>query len=85
MASSPTALQWITAFILLALFSWVLLSLLWDVVPTPWFETDKPQNRVWGIVLLIVIGLLNYSFASQVLQWVWMGIRHLLGMGLEGV
>lgn len=84
MFSSPTTLQWITAFVLLALFSWVLLSLLWDIVPTPWVHADKSQNRVWGIVLLVVIGLLNYSFASQVLVWVWMGIRHLLGFDLEG-
>lgn len=85
MPASPTALQWITALVLLALFSWVLLSLLWDVVPAPWVNTDRPQSRVSGIALLVVIGLLNYSFASRVLVWVWMGIRHLLGFDLEGL
>jgi hypothetical protein len=74
-----------TAFLLLALFSWVLLSLLWDIVPTPWRNVDKPQKRILGIVSLVVIGLLNFSFASGVLKWVWMGIRHLLGLDLEGV
>jgi hypothetical protein len=67
---------------LLALFSWVFLSLLWDIVPAPWTQSNNPQSRVWGIVLLGVIGLLNYSFASQVMAWVWMGIRHLLGFDL---
>ena len=85
MSSSPATLQWMTAFVLLALFSWVLLSLLWDVVPTPWLSEDKPQKRIWGIVLLVVIGLLNYSLASEVLGWVWMGVRHLLGLDLEGL
>ncbi len=85
MPSSPTALQWITAFVLLALFSWVLLSLFWDIVPTPWTHPDRPQKRIKGIVLLVAIGLLNYSFASQVLVWVWMGIRHLLGLDLDGI
>jgi hypothetical protein len=85
MSPSPTTLQWTTAFILLALFSWVLLSLLWEIVPTPWANTDKPQKRVMGITLLVVIGLLNYSFASEVLRWVWMGIRHLMGLDLEGL
>ena len=85
MSSSPTTLQWTFAFVLMALFSWVLLSLLWDVVPTPWANADKPQERVWGIVLLVVMGLLNYSFAGEVLGWVWMGIRHLLGFDLEGL
>jgi len=85
MSSSPATLQWVIAFVLLALFSWVLLSLLWDVVPIPWLNTDGSQKRVFGIVLLVVTGLLNYSFASEVLGWVWMGIRHLLGFDLEGL
>jgi len=85
MSPSPTTLQWITAFILLALFSWVLLSFFWEIIPTPWLNTAKPQKRTWGIVLLVVIGLLNYSFASEVLGWVWLGIRHLLGFNLEGL
>jgi len=85
MAQSPTTFQWIIAFSLLALFSWVLLSLFWDIVPAPWVQTDKPQSRTWGILLLVVVGLLNYSFARHVLVWVWMGIRHLLGLGLEGL
>lgn len=85
MSSSPATLQWVIAFVLLALFSWVLLSLLWDVVPIPRFNTDKSQKRIFGIVLLVVTGLLNYSFASEVLGWVWMGIRHLLGFDLEGL
>lgn len=85
MSPSPTTLQWTTAFVLLAIFSWVLLSLLWDVIPTPWLKADKPQKRIYGISLLIVVGLLNYSFASDVLVWVWMGIEHLLGLDLEGL
>lgn len=85
MPASPTTFQWIAALVLLSLFSWVLLSMFWDIVPAPWINTDKPQSRVLGIVLLVVIGLLNYSFASQVLVWVWMGIRHMLGLDLEGL
>ena len=85
MPPSPSTLQWATAFILLALFSWVLLSLLWEIVPIPWANTSQTQKRFWGITLLVVIGLLNYSFASEVLGWVWLGIRHLLGLDLEGL
>ena len=85
MSPSPTTLQWMTAFVLLALFSWVILSLFWDLVPTPWPNADQPQKRIFGIVSLVVIGLLNFSFASEVLEWVWMGIRHLLGLDLEGL
>lgn len=85
MSPSPTTFQWLTAIFLLALFSWVLLSLLWDLVPTPWLKGDKPQKRIWGIVSLVVIGLLNFSLASEVLNWVWMGVRHLLGLDLEGL
>ncbi len=85
MPPSPSTLQWATAFILLALFSWVLLSLLWEIVPIPWANTSQIQKRFLGITLLVVIGLLNYSFASEVLGWVWLGIRHLLGLDLEGL
>jgi len=86
MPSSPSILQWLMAFILLALFSWTLLSLLWDIVPTPWINTNNPQKKRSGsIVLLVIFGLLNYSLTSEVLVWVWMGIRHLLGFDLEGL
>ncbi len=85
MFSSPTLLQWIIAFILLALFSWVLLGLFWDVLPIPGINSDNPQKRIFGIALLIVAGLLNYSFARPVLGWVWMGLRHVLGLDLEGL
>ena len=85
MSPSPTLLQWITALILLAVFSWVLLGLFWDALPIPWINSDKPQKRIFGIALLIVAGLLNYSFARPVLGWVWMGLRHVLGLDLEGL
>ena len=71
------------AFILLALFSWVLLSLFWDIVPAPWIQADSPHKKAWGVLFLVVVGLLNYSFASHVMVWVWMGIRHFLGMDME--
>jgi hypothetical protein len=85
MSPSPTTLQWTAAFVLLALFSWVLLSLFWDIVPAPWINPGKPQKRIIGIVLLFVMGLLSYSFTREVMVWVWMGIRHLLGLDLEGI
>ncbi len=83
MSSSPNLLQWITAFILLALFSWVLLGLLWDVLPIPGINSDNPQKRIFGIALLIVAGSLSYALARPVLGWVWMGLRHVLGLDLE--
>jgi hypothetical protein len=85
MSPSPTTLQWITAFVLLALFSWVLLSLFWDIIPAPWINPDKPQKRIFGIVLLTVMSLLSYPLVREVMVWVWMGIRHILGLDLEGV
>ena len=85
MSPSPTTFQWMTAFVLLVLFSWVFLSLFWNVVSTPWHNLARPQKKIWGIISLVVIGLLSFSFASEVLGWVWMGIRHLLGLDLEGL
>lgn len=85
MFSSPNLLQWIIAFVLLALFAWVLLGLFWDVLPFPGSKSDNPQKRILGIALLIVAGLLSYALARPVLGWVWMGLRHILGLGLEGL
>ncbi len=85
MSPSPALLQWITALILLAFFSWVLLGLFWDALPIPGVNSDKPQKRIFGIALLIIAGLLNYLFARSVLGWVWMGLRHILGLDLEGL
>lgn len=85
MSSSPDLLPWIIAFVLLALFSWVLLGLFWDVLPIPGINSDNPQKRIFGIALLIVAGLLSYVLARPVLGWVWMGLRHILGLGLEGL
>lgn len=36
-----------------------------------------------GFILLRVTGLMSYSLSSQVLVWVWQGLRHVLG--LEGL
>lgn len=85
MPPSPSLVQWMTAIGLLILLAWVLLSFLWDVIPVPWRDTSQPQKRIVGVVLLVLIGGLNYSLAGEVLEWVWMGIRHLLGLDLEGL
>ena len=83
MASSPTTIQWITAFILLAVFAWVILGLFWDFLPSSPLKADKTHKQILGIGLIIVIGLLNYFLAKEVLKWVWRGLLHILGLGLE--
>ena len=85
MSSSPTLLQWITALVLLAFFSWALLGLFWDVLPLSLVNSNEPQKRIFGIAFLIVAGLLNYFFARAVLEWVWVGLIHILGLDLEGL
>ncbi|MDH5762123.1 MAG: hypothetical protein OEZ51_03995 [Nitrospinota bacterium] len=82
---APTTIQWITAFILFVIFAWVLLALLWDILPIFWLKVDKPQKQALGIVLIIAVGALNYTLAREVLKWVWMGLLHILGIGLEEI
>ena len=85
MPIETTLTQWAAAFVLLAVFAWVLLGLVWDFIPTPWIHADKPHKQMMGYILLGVTGLLCYSLSSEVLWWVWQGLRHVLGMDLEGL
>ena len=81
----PTLLQWIVAIILLAVFSWVLLGLFMDIIPVPFLSADNPRKRIIGVLTLGFTGVLGYSLSREVMVWVWMGLRHLLGLDMEGV
>lgn len=83
MPIDSTLIQWTAAIVLLAVFAWVLLGLVWDLIPTPWIHADNPHKQVMGFILLGVTGLLSYSLSSEVLGWVWQGLRHVLGLDLE--
>lgn len=85
MSADPTIVQWMVALGLLSLFGWVLLGLFWDLAPTPWNQADAFHKKMIALGLTLVIGLLNFSLARPVLDWVWMGLRHILGMDLEGL
>ncbi|NIQ03808.1 MAG: hypothetical protein GWM98_28565 [Nitrospinaceae bacterium] len=85
MAESPTLLQWMVALALLAMFAWVLVGTIWDAIPIPGIPVEGPQKRKVGIALIIVLALVNYALAEKVLHWVWMGIRHVLFLDLEGL
>ena len=81
----PTLLQWIVAIILLAVFSSVLLGLFMDIIPVPFLSADNPRKRIIGVLTLGFTGVLGYSLSREVMVWVWMGLRHLLGLDMEGV
>ena len=85
MPTEPTLTQWTAALVLLAVFAWVLLGLVWDLIPTPWIHADNPHKQVMGFILLGVTGLLSYALSSEVLGLVWQGLRHILGLDLEGL
>ncbi len=85
MPIEPTLTQWTAAFVLLAVFAWVLPGLVWDFIPTPWIHADKPRKQVIGFIVLGVTGLLCYSLSSEILWWVWRGLRHVPGMDLGGL
>ena len=81
----PTLLQWIVAIILLAVFSWVFLGFFMDIIPVPFLSADNPRKRIIGVLTLGFTGVLGYSLSREVMVWVWMGLRHLLGLDMEGV
>lgn len=85
MPIEPTLVQWIIALLLLAVFAWVLMGLVLDIVPTPGIRADEPRKKMMGYALLAVTGLVSYSVSKEVLVWVWRGLRHVLGLDLEGL
>lgn len=85
MSATPTLLHWMIALGLLVLFAWIVLGLFWDLVPTPWNHADEPYKKVVALGLTTILGLLSVSLASPILDWVWAGLKHVLGMDMEGL
>ena len=85
MSGEPSLLQWITSLGLMAFFTWVLLGMFWDLVPTPWNHADAMHKKFIAVGLTLMVGLLNLSLARPVLQWFWLGLKHVLGMDLKGL
>jgi hypothetical protein len=85
MVEDPHLWQWLTAFILMAVFTWVALDLLMDALPWSLLDKSRPGRRQIGFALIFGLGLGGYSLLSELLVFVWMGIKHVLLLDLEGL
>ncbi|MCF8720863.1 hypothetical protein [Nitrospina gracilis] len=85
MSASPSLLQWTVALILLALFVWVAAGLVLDHLPWTLIDTSDPGKKRAAAAVLLVLGGLGYFTLRDLLGFVWMGLRYLLGMEYEGL
>lgn len=85
MSASPSLLQWAAGLILLALFVWVAVGLVLDHLPWTLIDTSDPGKKRAAAVALLVLGGLGYLILRDLLGFVWMGLRYLLGVEYEGL
>lgn len=85
MSVEPTIPQWITAFGLMGVFSWVLLGMFWNLVPTPWNQSGGLEKKLIAMGMTLLVGSLSLFLTRPVLSWVWLGLKHVLGLDMEGM
>jgi len=85
MVENPHMWQWVAAFLLMALLTWVVLDLLADALPWSLLDKSYPGRRQIGFALIFGLGFGGYAFLSELLVFVWMGIKHVLLLDLEGL
>ena len=78
-------LQWVVGLVLMGLFVWVGVGLVVDSLPWKLIDTSQPGKKKMAVVLLLVLGGAGYLAVRELLQYVWRGLRYLLGMDFENL
>jgi hypothetical protein len=84
MGEEPQILSWVTAGILLIILTWTLMSLLMGNLPWKLLDTSQPGQKIFGIALIIILGIAGLAIFTDLLHWVWNGIKHILLLDMEG-
>ena len=85
MAEDPPTLNWIVGGVLMLIFAWTALSLLVDSLPWKLVDKTRPGQKIFGIALMIVTGTIGLKVCQELLYWVWMGLKHILLLDIEGI
>ena len=75
--------SWVVAGILLIIFTWVLMSMYIGNLPWKLLDTSKPGQKIFGVALIIIIGIAGLALFTELLNWVWVGIKHILLLDME--
>ncbi len=85
MTEEPRMLGWIVAGALMIIFSWTALSFLFDNLPWKLIDKTRPGQKIFGIILMTLIGLGGMKFCVDLLKWVWIGLKHILFLDIEEI
>ena len=78
-------IRWVVAGCLMILFSWVALGFVLDSLPWKLIDKADPRQKVLGLVIMGFSGSLGLALSNELLHWVWTGLQHILGFGMEEI
>lgn len=78
-------IRWIAAGALMAIFSWTALGFVLDSLPWKLIDKADPRQKVLGYAVMVLSGSLGLALSSEFLHWVWTGLQHILGFGMEEI
>ncbi len=85
MNEDPETLRWIVGGILMIIFAWTALSLLVDSLPWKLVDKSRPGQKIFGIALMIFTGTAGLKACRELLFWVWIGLKHILLLDVDGI
>ena len=77
--------SWVVASILLILFTWTLMSMFIGNLPWKLLDTSKHGQKIFGIALILIIGIAGLAIFTELFGWVWVGVKHILLLDMEGL
>lgn len=78
-------MQWVAGLILMGLFVWTAIGMVVDSLPWKLIDTSQPGKKKAALALLAVLAGSGYLAVRGLLEYVWKGLRYLLGLDLEGL
>ncbi|MGV7220305.1 MAG: hypothetical protein ACQ9MH_02120 [Nitrospinales bacterium] len=85
MGENSQILSWLVGGILLIIFTWTLMSLFIGNLPWKLIDASRPGQKIFGIALIIVLGIAGLAIFTELLGWVWNGIKHILLLDMEDI
>ncbi len=62
---------------------WVSLDMVFGILPWSFLDKNRPDRKIIGIFLMIILGLVSLVVLEDLLRFVWKGIQHILFLDLE--
>ena len=85
MGEDSQIINWVAAGILLIFLTWTIMSMFVGNLPWKLLDSSKPGQNILGVALIIIIGIAGLALFTDLLNWVWSGIKHILLLDMEGI